>query len=96
MRKQLEPPTISIEIDKNGYGKEFLKSIESGLTYIGAARVEGKKIHVVGYKLSGWDSTIKDYFEIIKDMHKTFYGVDEFIIKDINGSILYFGEAQNE
>ena len=38
---------------------------------------------------------IKDKVEIIKDMHKTFYGADEFVIKDLNGYIIYFAEAQN-
>ncbi|MFH1187910.1 MAG: bleomycin resistance family protein [bacterium] len=39
---------------------------------------------------------IKGKVEIIKDMHKTFYGADEFVIKDLNGYIIYFAEAQNE
>lgn len=33
--------------------------------------------------------------EIVKDMHKTFYGADEFVIRDLNGYIIYFAEAQN-
>lgn len=38
---------------------------------------------------------IKDKVDIIKDIHKTFYGADEFVIKDLNGYIIYFAEAQN-
>jgi uncharacterized glyoxalase superfamily protein PhnB len=38
---------------------------------------------------------IKDKVEIVKDIHKTFYGTDEFVIKDLNGYIIYFSEAQN-
>ena len=38
---------------------------------------------------------IKDKVEIVKDIHKTFYGADEFVIKDLNNYILYFAEAQN-
>lgn len=38
---------------------------------------------------------IKNNVEIIKDIHKTFYGADEFVIKDLNGYIIYFAEAQN-
>ena len=38
---------------------------------------------------------IKDKVEVVKDMHKTFYGADEFVIKDLNGYIIYFAEAQN-
>ena len=34
--------------------------------------------------------------EIVKKIHKTFYGSDEFMIKDLNGYIIYFAEAQNE
>lgn len=29
---------------------------------------------------------------IVKELHKTFYGMDEFAIKDINGYILTFAE----
>lgn len=38
---------------------------------------------------------IKDKVEIAKEIHKTFYGADEFVIKDLNGYIIYFAEAQN-
>lgn len=38
---------------------------------------------------------IKNKVEIIKDIHKTFYGADEFVIKDLNGYIIYFAEVQN-
>lgn len=38
---------------------------------------------------------IKDKVEIVKDMHKTFYGANEFVIKDLNGYIVYFAETQN-
>ncbi len=38
---------------------------------------------------------IKDKVEIIKNMHKTFYGADEFVIKDLNGYIIYSAGAQN-
>lgn len=38
---------------------------------------------------------IKNNVEIIKEMHKTFYGADEFVVKDINGYVLYFAEAQD-
>ena len=43
----------------------------------------------------GFYDKIKNKVEIIKDMHKTFYGADEFVIKDLNGYIIYFAEAQN-
>lgn len=39
--------------------------------------------------------TIKDKVKIVKEIHKTFYGADEFVIKDLNGYIIYFAEAQN-
>lgn len=38
---------------------------------------------------------IKNKVKIKKDIHKTFYGADEFVIKDINGYFIYFAEAQN-
>ena len=33
---------------------------------------------------------LKDKVEIVKDLHKTFYGMDEFYIKDCNGYVLAF------
>jgi len=39
---------------------------------------------------------IKDKVEILKERHKTFYGADEFVMKDLNGYIIYFSEAQGE
>ncbi len=39
---------------------------------------------------------IKNKVEILKEMHKTFYGADEFVMKDLNGYIIYFSEAQDE
>lgn len=44
----------------------------------------------------GFYDKIKGKVEIVKDMHKTFYGADEFVVKDLNGYIIYFAEAQNE
>lgn len=38
---------------------------------------------------------VKDRVEVIKEIRKTFYGTDEFVIKDLNGYIIYFAEAQN-
>ncbi|MFH1288085.1 MAG: VOC family protein [bacterium] len=45
--------------------------------------------------VKGFYEKIKNNVEIVKDMHKTFYGADEFVIKDLNGYIIYFAEAQN-
>lgn len=39
---------------------------------------------------------IKAKVEIIKDLHKTFYGAYEFAIKDLNGYILYFSQLQED
>ena len=38
---------------------------------------------------------IKDKVEIVKELHKTWYGADEFVVRDLNGYIIYFAEAQN-
>ncbi len=38
---------------------------------------------------------IKNKVEVVKEMYKTFYGADEFVIKDLNGYIIYFAKAQN-
>jgi uncharacterized glyoxalase superfamily protein PhnB len=46
--------------------------------------------------VKGFYEKIKEKVEIVKEIHKTFYGADEFVIKDLNGYIIYFAEAQNE
>lgn len=42
--------------------------------------------------LQKWYETIKDKTNVIKPMHKTFYGANEFAIMDINGFILTFSD----
>ena len=39
---------------------------------------------------------IKDKVEIVKELHKTWYGADEFVVRDLNGYIIYFAEIQGE
>lgn len=39
---------------------------------------------------------IKHDVDIVKHLHKTFYGTYEFSIKDMNGYVLYFAEYQEE
>lgn len=39
---------------------------------------------------------IKDKVEVIKGLHKTFYGAYEFAIRDLNGYILYFAQLQED
>lgn len=39
---------------------------------------------------------IKDDVEIVKHLHKTFYGAYEFAIKDLNGYILYFAQQTSD
>ncbi len=36
--------------------------------------------------------SIKDKVKVIKNIHTTWYGCKEFVIKDLNGYILYFAE----
>lgn len=42
--------------------------------------------------LQKWYKAIKDKTNVIKPMHKTFYGANEFAIMDINGFILTFSD----
>jgi len=42
--------------------------------------------------LQKWHEAIKDKTNVIKPMHKTFYGANEFAIIDINGFILTFSD----
>ena len=43
--------------------------------------------------LQKWYETIKEKTNVIKQMHKTFYGANEFAIMDINGFILTFSDV---
>lgn len=38
--------------------------------------------------------TLKEKVEVVKELHITFYGMEEFYIKDCNGYILAFAEKQ--
>jgi uncharacterized glyoxalase superfamily protein PhnB len=42
--------------------------------------------------LDGFRERIKDRIEIVKDIHKTPYGIQELAIRDCNGFILVFAE----
>ncbi len=42
----------------------------------------------------GYYQQIKDKVEIVKPIHKTFYGTYEFAIRDLNGYVLYFAQLQ--
>ncbi len=39
---------------------------------------------------------IKEKVEVVKEPYKTFYGSNEFVIRDQNGFFLYFAEMPNE
>jgi uncharacterized glyoxalase superfamily protein PhnB len=43
--------------------------------------------------LEGWYEKLKDKVNVIKPLHKTFYGANEFSITDPDGFILTFSEA---
>lgn len=38
-------------------------------------------------------NAVKDKVTVVQDMHKTFYGAQEFAIRDINGYILNFAQT---
>ena len=42
--------------------------------------------------LPKWYAHIKDKTKVIKPLHKTFYGANEFAIQDLNGFILTFSD----
>jgi len=52
-------------------------------------------LYVSMQDVKSFHDKVKGKVEIVKDIHKTFYGMDEFVIKDLNGYIIYFAEAQN-
>lgn len=39
---------------------------------------------------------IKENVDVVKPPYKTFYGSNEFVIRDLNGFYLYFAEMPNE
>lgn len=42
--------------------------------------------------VEGWYQRLKDRVEVREDLHDTFYGQREFIIRDLNGFWLTFGQ----
>ena len=42
--------------------------------------------------VEGWYNRLKDRVEVLEDLHDTFYGQREFIIRDLNGFWLTFGQ----
>lgn len=53
-------------------------------------------LYIYAEDIKNFYNKIKDKVKIIKEIHKTFYGADEFVMKDLNGYIIYFGETQDE
>ncbi|MBI2429471.1 MAG: glyoxalase [Ignavibacteriales bacterium] len=59
-------------------------------------RVDGGSL-ILYIKLKGirkFYESLKSQVEIIQDLHKTFYGATEFVIKDCNEYILTFAEDE--
>jgi uncharacterized glyoxalase superfamily protein PhnB len=86
----LKKNNIEIMLQReDSFTKELpeLKEIKMGGTF---------SLYISMYNVKDFFEKIKDKVEIIKNMYITFYGADEFIIKDLNGYILYFSEAKNE
>jgi uncharacterized glyoxalase superfamily protein PhnB len=38
---------------------------------------------------------VKNKVDLVKGIYKTFYGAEEFVIRDLNGYVLYFGEMMD-
>src|SRR5689334_8994529 len=49
---------------------------------------------VVG--LQGWYDRVKDQATIVAELHRTFYGAQEFAFQDCNGYVLTFAESAGE
>lgn len=45
--------------------------------------------------IKGWYEKLKNNITIVKDIHTTFYGMQEFYVRDCNGYILAFAEGGN-
>jgi 5-bromo-4-chloroindolyl phosphate hydrolysis protein len=50
--------------------------------------LEGQTSHNTAYQV------LKSKVEIVKELHTTFYGMQEFYFKDCNGYILAFAERK--
>ena len=47
------------------------------------------------YEIKPLYNKAKANCDLVQDMHKTFYGTDEFSVKDLNGYILTFSERED-
>lgn len=61
----------------------FLKGVPNGASLSFYIDVEG---------INALYESLKDKVEIVKELHTTWYGMDEFYIEDCNGYVLGFGE----
>lgn len=50
--------------------------------------------YIEGDNIKELYGTLKEKVEVVKELHITFYGMEEFYIKDCNGYILAFAEKQ--
>ena len=68
-------------------------SIKKSIPEIAARKFEEAVILYIEMDfIKGLYNRIKDKVDIIKELHTTHYGIQEFIIKDCNGFILVFAE----
>jgi uncharacterized glyoxalase superfamily protein PhnB len=49
-------------------------------------------LYITTENVAGLFERLKDQVQIIEDLHDTFYGMREFIIRDINGFWITFGQ----
>lgn len=99
--------TVTATVPKESGGLQFAIIAKDGLTLMFQDReslMEEYKIlstektrpsvtlYIVVDKVKAYYEEMKSKYELQSELHKTFYGADEFAIKDNNGYVLTFTE----
>ena len=72
------------------------KSLTEDLPVFKDAKIGGSLTFYIEVEdIKEWYAKLKDNISIVKELHTTFYGMQEFYIRDCNGYILGFAEGGN-
>ena len=66
-----------------------------GFGKAGAEQRREVDLYITIDNVDGLFQQVKDRVEVVEDVHVTFYGMREFIIRDVNGFWITFGQPLN-
>lgn len=99
VRENYNDATLIWAMIKNGGVEIMLQRVDS-LTeelpiFTGKETGATLTLYISMKDVEGFYHDIKDKVDIVRDLNKTFYGANEFVIKDPNQYIICFGEMMD-